>query len=155
MAVQIDEAMEEAMKELFITIKQGKETTEVVDPDLVKDCRQFIKIMAEYKSLEPSLKLLKDIVSEKAKYYLGDNGTISFVIDGQVIKVTVGYACVIPLDKLDTIKELLGDRFEDLVKIKTEATGTSKLIELASVQQPIKDCVVIKEKSAKITIEEV
>lgn len=154
MAVQIDEAMEEAMKELFITIKQGKETTEVVDPDLVKDCRQFIKIMAEYKSLEPSLKLLKDIVSEKAKYYLGDNGTISFLIDGKVIKITIGYVCNIPVERLEKVKELLGDRFEDLVKIRMEATGTQKLIELASENHPVKDYLIVKEKSPKVVVEE-
>jgi len=151
MSVQIDEVM----KESRIVIKQGKETTEVFDPDTVKDGKQFLKIWAEYKSLESSLKLLKDILSEKAKYYLGDNGTISFLIDGKVIKITFGYVCNIPVEKLEKVKELLGERFEDLVKIKMEATGTQKLIELASESHPVKEYLIVKEKSPKVVVEEI
>jgi hypothetical protein len=139
-----------------ITIIKGKEESVIYDPELADELMQLRELVADIKAIEPSVNHLKEKIAERAKSLMDEGGTITFIANGHPIKITFGYSCIIPEEKLEKVKEILGDRFEDLVKIKTAISGTSKLIEIASddkKKHPIRDLLIIKENAPKFSFD--
>jgi len=140
-----------------VVIKQGKAEVDFFDIDLATALRDYRQLKINIALVEPALRELKDQIIEKAKQHLNGRGTIRFVVDGKPVKVTFGYECVITEDNLAKVQELLGERFVDLVKIKTSYTGTQTLIDLASdadAKHPVRNYLTIKEKNPELKIED-
>ena len=140
-----------------VVIKQGKNTTDFFDADLAGACRELRTLKQDVETLKPSMEQYKTVLIEKAKQHLNGMGTIRFIVDGRALKITIGYECVIAPEHLAEVKDLLGERFVDLVRMKTSYTGTQTLIDLASdadTKHPVRKFLTIKEKAPELKFEE-
>lgn len=114
-----------------------------------EDIRKLEEVYQEYKSY----------IVEEAKGYLGEAQTVSFIVpidekDKVKCKVTFGYEYVIPLEHVEEVKAILGDKFEALVKVKTEYRATKKLVEMAcdaDNRGELAKYIEIKEKSPVVS----
>lgn len=139
-----------------VVIKQGRDETDFFDAELAEACREYRRLKADLAAFEPTIGRLKELIVAKARRQLNGKGTVRFIVDDKPLKVTFGYACVIPLENVTKVRELLGDRFVDLVRVKTECTGTQTLIDLASdadEKHPVREYLMIKEESPKLELE--
>lgn len=139
-----------------IRLKKGREEIIVTDQRLADLITSAYNLSLEIKAIEPALKEYKEEIASIAKDYLDEAGTVTFIIDSIACRITFGYECVVHPEKIEELKKILGDRFDDLVKTKVIYNGTSKLIELASDGdrgRPIAECLIIKEKSPAIRFE--
>jgi len=139
-----------------VVIKQGREQTDFFDVDLAEAVRAYRRLKADMAAFEPTIGQLKEQIVAKARRQLNGKGTVRFIVDDKPLKVTFGYACVIPEEHVAKVRELLGERFIDLVRVKTEYSGTQTLIDLASdadEKHPVRAYLVIKEESPKLELE--
>src|SRR3989338_6744 len=142
-------------RESEVILKKGRETIILHNRGFVERIKAAYGISRDSKELELSLKEYKENISEIARGYLEENGTLRFIVDGIVCSVTFGNECVIKEEHVDEVKKLLGDRFPDLVRTKIKYEGTMKLIELAAGDRgkEIAKHLIVKEKSPSIRFE--
>lgn len=139
-----------------VTVKKGKEKFVIKDAKLAEAVLRAYNIWLDMKSFEPAMQEYKNYIAKIAKDYIDTSGTLTFSVDNVSCRVTFGYECVIPEENIDEVKRILGDRFEDLVRIKIKYEGTSKLIDMAADAdrgQKLAECLVIREKAPTIRFE--
>lgn len=143
-----------------VLIKMGiKEKRVIRDSELAGAIELAMGFYRAIKDIEPQLKSQKETIASKAKAYIDDKGTVTFIVDTEEwglveCKVTFQYEAVIPEDRVEELRSILGGRFDDLVRVKTTYYATSKLIELATDGDRGKDiagCITVKEKAAQIS----
>lgn len=147
----------EAIKDCDYIVKKGKDQIACHDRVFADNIRLACGLMADIRKIDPMLKAQKEVIAERAREYIDNAGTVTFIVDEISCKVTFGYECTIPEGNIEEVRRLLGDRFEDLVKVKTVYNGTSKLIEMAADAdrgRAIAKHLVVKEKSPSIQITE-
>ncbi|MDI6865788.1 hypothetical protein [Thermodesulfovibrio yellowstonii] len=150
------EAQEQAAE---IIVKIGKDKRVINDRELLGAVECAVGFMRTLKEIEPQYRVQKEIIAKKAKTLIDDKGTVTFIVDTEEwgvveCKVTFQYEAVIPEDRVEVLKGILGGRFNDLVRVKTTYYATPKLIELATDGDRGKDiaeCIVVKEKAAQIS----
>ena len=139
-----------------VVVRVGRKEKEIIHSGLAETIRAAYGLTLDLKAMEPSLKEYKSYIVKTANDFLDENGTVSFIVDDIVCKVTFGYECVVPEEKVEELKRILGERFYDLVRIKTRYEGTAMLIELAcdgDKGREIASCIVVNKKSPAIRFE--
>jgi hypothetical protein len=147
-------------EEREIIIKMGvKEKRLIKDSTLAKAIETTYELIKPFKELEFSLKEQKKIIADKARMFIDDKGTITFIVDTEdygvlECKVTFQYEAVIPPKHIEEARKILGKRFDDLVRVKTTYVATQKLIELvtdADKGAELAKYITVKEKAAQIS----
>lgn len=143
-----------------VIVKMGLKDKRVIsDRELSGAIELAVGFVRTLKEIEPQLKVQKEVIARKAKTFIDDKGTVTFIVDTEEwglveCKVTFQYEATIPEGKVEDLKRILGKRFEDLVRTKTTYLATQKLIELAADAdrgKEIAECITIKEKAAQIS----
>jgi bifunctional DNA-binding transcriptional regulator/antitoxin component of YhaV-PrlF toxin-antitoxin module len=80
----------------------------------------------------------------------GDTQTLTFCVDDD--KVKIGFAYDVKVKDIDTLKEVLGERFDDLVTVKTDYKPDTKLKEMALDDDGLKECLSVKEKAPSVAV---
>jgi hypothetical protein len=140
-----------------VIIKKGRETSSLNSPKLAEIIMAAQRLNIEMKALEPALKEYKEQIALAARDYIDASGTLTFIVDGVYCRVTFGYECVILEEKVSEVRRILGNRFEDLVKVKTVYNGTTKLIDMAAdgdSGKALAACLTVKEKTPSIRFDE-
>lgn len=142
-----------------VVVKMGKEKRVITDLELANAIKFGIGFYRSLKEIEPQLKKQKSIIATKAKAYINDKGTVTFIIDDEEwgvveCKVTFQYEAVISEEHIEEVKRILGKRFNDLVRVKTIYSATPKLIDLvvdADNGKELANYIIVKEKAAQIS----
>lgn len=143
-----------------VLVKMGlKEKRVIKDTELAEAVELAVGFYRALKDIEPQFKTQKAVIAKKAKNYIDDKGTVTFIVDTEEYglvecKVTFQYEAVIPQEHIEEVKRILGSRFDDLIKTKTTYVATPKLIELATDADRGKEVaqyIFIKEKAAQIS----
>lgn len=121
------------IKQAEVRIKQGRIEAVVGDNRLAEAVEYARNLYLEIKAIEPAFKEYKEIILAAAKRYMDeDKGSITFIAGDASCKVTFRYECVVPEEAVGELKNLLGKRFDDLVKTRVSYTGRQKLIDEAA-----------------------
>lgn len=155
MASKLKTKQAEQGRTVFVRIGRGREKRQIVDTEFAYVIEDACALYYEIKALESALKENKEKIAKKARNFLDDAGTVTFITDLDVeAKVTFQYEAVIPPENIEKVRELLGDRFNDLVKVKTTYTATPKLIELAVDADrggELAEAITVREKAVQVT----
>ena len=132
--------------------KIGKDEFPVKDRKALADLLGFVETKAKIDALNEVLKGYKSGLVEKAREIIGDSEaqTLTFVAGDDAVKVSFGYD--IKIDDEAALVELLGERFDDLVKTVVSYKPETKLKEMALEDDGIKSCLKIKEKTPSIAV---
>lgn len=152
------EKVEEQGAEIIVKLGH-KEKRVINDRELYGAVELAVGFMRTLKEIEPQYKAQKEVIARKAKSFIDDKGTVTFLVDTEgwgliECKVTFQYEAVIPDDKVKEVKRILGERFNDLVRTKTTYYATKNLIKLATDAdkgKELAECIVVKEKAAQIS----
>ena len=153
MATMASKIKEAGLKNNKVTVKRGRKIFNIEDDKLKAIIIAAKHLQDDVKSFEPTLKEYKKYIASAAKEYLDGSGSLTFEVkdDDEVIscRIVFGYECIIPDDMVDKVKEILGDRFFDLIKVKREYHATKRLVEMVcdGEEREVGKYIVIKEKS--------
>ena len=120
-----------------IIVKIGKDKRIINDRELLGAIELAVGLMRTLKDVEPQYKAQKEIIAKKARAFIDDKGTITFLADTEEwglveCRITFQYEAVIPEDRVEALRSILGGRFDDLVRVKTTYHATPKLIPILS-----------------------
>lgn len=137
----------ETKEEKVLITKIGKEETQTKNRIVEGAVAAYVETKAEIDRLTNALKSSKNVLVEEAKNILGDDdvSTITFGVDEDKVQIGFGYDIKITDD--DTLYKILGERFEDLVTVKTSLTPDKKLKEMALEDDGLAECMSVKEKA--------
>ena len=112
----------------------------------------FIETKSEIDRLNEELKKHKEALCTAAKEELSesDASTVTFQKDDQAVKITFGWD--IKIKDEEALREIIGDRFYDLVEEKTTQSPSKKLKEMALDDDGLQSCMIIKEKTPSVAI---
>lgn len=132
----------------MLVTKIGKTQTETKNRIVEGAVAVYVETKAEIDRLIDALKSSKKVIVEEAKKVLGDDddvSTITFGVDDDKVQVSFGYDIKVTDDLL--LREVLDDRFDDLVTTKTSYTPVTKLKEMALEDDGLAECMSVKEKT--------
>lgn len=140
-----------------VKVKFGrKEVLEIYDTELAKAVELLFGFYKTIKDIESQYQEQKTIIIQKAEQYIDDKGTITFEVETEeyglvTCGLTFQYEGVIKEDDAHELKRILGDRFYDLVRIKTTYTATPQLIEVVLKEdKKLAQYINIKKKAVQI-----
>lgn len=133
-------------------VKKAKFQENVENKAVARAVEDFCEIKARMDALNEELKTHKDVIVEFAREYLGDDesATLTLISGDNGAKISFGWDIKVADDA--ALKELLGDKFDVLVKTETIYKPERKLKELALNDDGLKECLLIKEKTPTITL---
>ncbi len=136
----------------MLRIKIGKSIQEEKDRVVESALGGFVDIKSQIDLLNVELKKHKDILIQKGRDILGDDeaSTITFGVDDGNVNITFGWD--IKVVDQDTLKAIVGDRFDDLVSTKVVCTPTAKLKEMVLEDDGLQRCMSVKEKAPALKI---
>lgn len=135
-----------------IKAKIGKNTKHIRSGKLNKSIRDFVECKKELDLTNEVLKRHKEALIEYAKEMLEDIESSSITFDSESGSVKVVFGSDVIITDEVVLRELLGERFEDLVKIKTELKPEAKLKEMALEDDGLKMCLAVKEKTPSVSV---
>ena len=133
-----------------ISIKRGRVTTTIFNSSLAEMVPRAYRLQREVRALEPEIKDLKTSILLEVEPHLDGSGTLTIITGGVSCKVTCGFEYYINEADIAPLREALGERFHDLVKVKTIFTPERKLVDLCcqgDTPDEIRETVQIKSKS--------
>lgn len=133
-----------------VFIKKGKSTSEIISPVLADLVPRAFGLYQDMKAVEPELKKLKAAIFNELEPELDGSGTITVLVENIACKITQGWEYLIDEKDIPLLKELLGDRFVDLVTVKNYFKPEKKLVEMCfegDTPEEIRSTVQAKEKS--------
>lgn len=160
MATMMSKLKGKKTEEAEVIVKIGtKERRVISDSELKGAVELAVTFLRSLREIEPQYKAQKEVIAQKAKAFIDDKGTVTFIVDTEEYglvecKVTFQYEAIIPEGRVEALRCMLGGRFDDLVRVKTTYYATPKLIELATDAdrgRDIAECIVVKEKAAQIS----
>ncbi|WP_294962356.1 hypothetical protein [Sulfurimonas sp.] len=136
----------------MLVVKIGKKETEVKNRAVESALNLFVETKQKIDGHNEDLKKAKEILIAEARIILGDDdtSTITFGVDDDKVKITFGYD--IKVSDEDALKKMFGDRFDDLVTVKTVVTPGVKLKEMALDDDGLKMCLTVKEKAPAVAV---
>jgi len=136
----------------MLTVKRGKEEQQLKDNTVEAAVRMFIETKSKIDALNEALKLHKETITQAARTLLdGDEAqTLTFGVDDEKVKVSFGYD--IKVTDSEALAQLLGERFDDLVKVSTTYKPETKLKEMALEDDGLKACLSVKEKAPAVSV---
>jgi len=136
----------------MLKAKVGKRVSEHKDSDTEIAVMQFVNIKREIDELNVKLKEQKAVLSQKARDFLSDDdaSTITFSVDEDSVKVSFGWD--VKVDDEGKLQDILGKRFEDLVKTSVVFKPVDKLRVMAIDDDGIRECLIVKEKAPAVSV---
>ena len=141
---------------MSINVKIGKSVVKTFDtseePSLEESISDFIEIKNDIDKLNEELKEIKAYLVEVGEHFLQDseNSTVTFENGDGAVKVAFGWD--VNVSDEATLNMLLGDRFDDLVSVKTTYAPSSRLKEMALHDDGLKKCLTIKQKAPAVSV---
>ena len=135
----------------MLTVKIGKNETELASKAVQAAVLNFVETKGEIDLLNEKLKGYKATMIDQARDILGDGDTqtLTFCVDDD--KVKIGFAFDIKIKDEAALREILGERFDDLVSVKTDYKPDTKLKEMALDDDGLRECMSVKEKAPSVT----
>jgi hypothetical protein len=136
-----------------VIVKIGKNEKEIEAPkEVVRAIEDFCELKAKIDAESLELSSYKDTIVDFAKNVLDDskNSTVTLSVGNDSVKVAFGWD--IKISDIAKLQEILGDKFDLLVKERIEYKPEAKLKEMALVDDGIKECLIIKEKAASVSV---
>jgi len=136
----------------MLTVKIGKDESPLENKAVQMAVLGFSETKGEIDALNEKLKGYKATMADVARDILGsgDTQTLTFCVDDDKVKVSFGYD--IKVKDVDALKELLGERFDDLVTVKTDYKPDTKLKEMALDDDGLRTCLSVKEKAPAVAV---
>lgn len=141
-------------EERIVFVKfNGKIIDSIRSNELVSVIESAVGLYYEIKAIQPSLQEYKSSIFEVAKKYLEDKTTITLETDsGYEVKLTTRDEIGIDENTIEELKKILGDKFNEMVKMKIQYKPTEELIQLACdadspIAEAIRKCLVINYRS--------
>lgn len=136
----------------MLKVKIGRKTSTERNRSVEGAVTAFCETKAKIDELDEQLKKHKTLIVDEAKNILGDDdvSTITFSVGEDSVKISFGFDIKVTDDT--TLKEILGDRFEDLVTVKTDYKPVNKLKEMALEDDGLKSCLAVKEKTPTVAV---
>lgn len=133
-------------------VKIGKKNFGCDTKEAIRAVEDFYDIKKEIDALGEKLKEHKEVIVSYAKEVIdgSDNATVTFEADSKVVKVSFGWD--IKIEDEAKLKEILGERFDVLVKSETLLKPERRLKEMALEDDGLKQCLSIKEKTPSVAV---
>lgn len=131
-----------------VIAKIGKNEFKIDDETLGESILNFIDTTAKIRALNENLKELKAKLSSVANELLSDSEALNIsLISASGAGVKIGLGFDIKIEDKENLREILGDKFDLLVKTKISYEPEKRLREMALIDDGIKECLIIKEKA--------
>lgn len=136
----------------MIVARIGKRTQPYESVDATTALLNFIKTKEEIDALNAKMKEYKEVLANSAKEILADEeaSTVTLQLQDRAVKVAFGWDAKIENETL--LKKILGERFEDLVSETTTQKPEKKLVDMATEDDALRECFLIKEKAPAVTV---
>jgi len=136
----------------MLTVKIGKEESSLADKGVQIAVLGFAETKSKIDLLNVKLKDYKETIIEAGRTILGDGDTqtLTFCVDES--KVKIGFAFDIKIKDEKALRELLGERFDNLVSVKIDYKPDTKLKEMALDDDGLKSCMSVKEKAPSVVM---
>jgi hypothetical protein len=133
--------------------KIGKNEETQRNKEVESAVTRYVDTKAEIDKLNEQLKVDKEIIATFGKNELEESeaSTITLSCGDSTIKLTFGFD--VRVSNVETLEKILGERFQDLVTVKTECKPDTKLKQMALNDDGLKECLVIKEKAPTFKVE--
>lgn len=133
-------------------VKIGKKNFGCDTKEAIRAVEDFYDLKREIDVLSEKLKEHKEVIVSYAKEALegNDNATVTFEADTKIVKVSFGWD--INIEDEVKLKEILGERFDVLVKTETVLKPERRLKEMALEDDGLKLCLSIKEKTPSVAV---
>lgn len=131
---------------------KGKVVESRIDTKLCETIKKFVDLKKVIEAQEKELKALKDEIVHEAKEFLKDKEEATVTFDVLDDSVKVAFAWDMSIVNEAQLMEILGARFDDLVKTKISYSPTENLKEMINADDGLKECIKIKEKAPAVTI---
>ena len=131
-----------------VIAKIGKNEFKIDDETLGESILNFIDTTAKIRALNENLKELKAKLSSVANELLSDTEALNISListSGAGVKIGLGFD--VKIEDKENLREILGDKFDLLVKTKISYEPEKRLREMALIDDGIKECSIIKEKA--------
>lgn len=135
------------------TVKLGRETFPAPAnlAELVRKGRD-IKVMMD--ELKAELDTVNAAILAEVPRWMDGVGTLHIITEG--VDCTVTLRDAVAIENVGTLRELLGDRFPDLVKEKVNFTPEAKLVAIATdgdhpLARDVASCLRIQEAKASVS----
>jgi hypothetical protein len=133
-----------------VTIKRGRSMATISGSSLGETVPRAYRLQHDMRVFEPVLKELKGSILAEVEPMMDGSGTLTVITCGISCKVTMGFEYYIDEADIETLREALGERFDDLVKVKSLFKPEPKLIDLCcfgDTPEEIRSAVKIKSKA--------
>ena len=136
----------------MLEIKIGRKSTQQNNKVVESALTQFVELKAEQTKIDNKLKEQQTILAEFGKGELSNSDNSSLTLSVGDDGVNIKFDWNIKVSDKEKLREILGDRYQDLVTVKTEITPVAKLKKdaLAALEKDdseLMDCFSIKEKA--------
>lgn len=138
----------------MLEIKIGKETQEQKNLKVERAVSKFARVKEQIADLTKVLNENKDILVEFGRVELKDNDAASINLISGDDKINIKYDWTVTIKNDKKLRAELGDRYQDLVTIKTTVAPISKLKDMALEEDgdELKSCFEIKEKAPAVKV---
>ncbi len=104
-----------------------------LDWHLLNKIKKAARLLQEVAAYEPQIKEVKDAIIAAAldNGDLSEEGSVTYIVDGILCRVSSGYDYRIPAESQEALKTFLGKEYDDLVETVVELRPSQRLIEMA------------------------
>lgn len=131
----------------MLEIKIGKSQTQKTNKKIENAIKRFINLKNQEKSIKQKLKNIQTLLAKFGEIELNekDNASINLIVDDN--RLNIKYDWDIKVKDNKKLHDILGNRYKDLVNIRTQIKPLTKLKEMALDNDNLKLCLDIKQKS--------
>jgi len=131
----------------MLEIKIGKSQTQKTNRKIENAIKRFINLKNQEKSIKQKLKNIQTLLGKFGEIELNekDNASINLIVDDSTLNIKYDWDIKVKDNK--KLHDILGNRYKDLVNIRTQIKPLTKLKEMALDNDNLKLCLDIKQKS--------
>jgi len=131
----------------MLEIKIGKSQTQKTNRKIENAIKRFINLKNQEKSIKQKLKNIQTLLAKFGEIELNekDNASINLIVDDNTLNIKYDWDIKVKDNK--KLHDILGNRYKDLVNIRTQIKPLTKLKEMALDNDNLKLCLDIKQKS--------
>lgn len=111
-----------------VLVKRGNSREIIRDRRLFKAIRRASALNRRVRFVEPELSEARMFIAKRAKKF-SSRGKVSFEAARASLSVTTRYEAVIPEERVEEARRLLGGRFNELVRVKTRYLAALPFVE--------------------------
>lgn len=131
----------------MLSVKIGRDQKELRNKKIEEAVTKFVLLKNAQKELTEQLKEQQNILSDFGRIELEDIDAASITLIAGDDAVNIKYDWDVKVKDNEKLEHILGDRYQDLVSIKTEVKPGTKLKTMALEDDGLKLCFDVKEKA--------